>query len=140
MPTRHAAISENHEVLFRRQMLLRLSLAMSLITALATIPRHLSDPMPLNALAMNGTAMALLLLTAWACSRRKNQNLALVPTMLGLTIIVANGYWHSGGMHAPVIALVVIFPILGFCFADRRLGILIGILSVLFILLRSSGA
>jgi len=108
---------------FRRNILMGISLTLSLLIVVGTIVRHLASPMPPRILIANGIIAVIFALSPILGRNGKSPNLMAWVFFLGFIVLVGNGGMVAGGINAPICAFIPLFPVLGFCFGGKKLGI-----------------
>jgi signal transduction histidine kinase len=98
----------------------------ALVLALAVMV----EPQTLARRATTVTAVGILVAILHAISRRGRPTLASWVLVLGLTVIVTQRAWITGGIHAPVAVFYAIFIVMGGTLLGARGGVVTALTSI----------
>ncbi len=108
---------------FRRNVLIRLSIALSSLLMVGTLIRYFASTMLLRIFVVNCLISVAFALTPVFCWKSNNPNLMAYTFFVGFIVLIVNGGLVAGGVNAPVVALLPLFPVFGFCFGGKKLGV-----------------
>ena len=115
--------SETTDEQFRRNVLISISLSLSFLLIIGTVFRQMASPMPMRILIANGIIAAIFALSPILGRKNNNPHIMAWTFFLGFIVLVGNGGLVAGGINAPICAFLPLFPVVGFCFGGRKLGI-----------------
>lgn len=110
------------ETIFRRKMLSRMSLVSAILFTANYMAHFLNEKQFAFSPIIASLTAFMFLLAVWISHRRLSLASALLFMFIGMTSAVLAAFTLRGGFHAPAVALLILFPVMGYCFAGSLAG------------------